>query len=99
MIVGERALASVEKMGRALPLRELLIEAVLSPRVALRQGVTAIDLGVIGREAEWLLELTMGDPEKKEKGERAIVTPDRRLWIDSAFSNGRNTGFDQGANC
>lgn len=83
MIPRERALVSAEKLGFTLPLRDLLIEAALSPDAALRKGVEAIDLGVIGREAEWLLDLTLGDPEKKERGKRLICTPDRRLWIDN----------------
>lgn len=65
----------------SVPLKEVLIQAAHSPNLAIPEGITRIDLGPFGEEAELLLDRTLGDPRGRERGRSVITTHDGRVLI------------------
>lgn len=65
-----------------IPIKELLIEATFAPNRALRCGVEAIDLGVLGKEAERIFDKSIAEHNgKKEYLLPVIVTPTKKLFL------------------
>lgn len=71
-----------ERLG-VVPLRDVLIQAALSPDVAIPTGIRRLDLGVFGTEAEELLERTLKDLRARERERLVYVTHDRRILIQT----------------
>lgn len=68
-----------------IPIKELLIEATFAPNRALRPGVDAIDLGVLGQEAERIYDKSVNG-DRNEYVIPAMVTNDKNcFYVERKF--------------
>ncbi len=69
-------------------LKEVLIKSTLSPNVSLPGDIPKINLGVLGQEADNLLDRSLRDPQGLERGRMIYITPDGKLLLQSEDSVG-----------
>lgn len=84
-------IGSEEVINQPISLRDLLVKATLSPRVALDKPYPQIDLDVFGREAEGLLARSTADPKKRERSKHVLVTQQGDIQIQSEDNIGEET--------
>lgn len=76
-------------------LKELLIKSTLSPSVSIPEGIQKIDLGVLGEEAEGILDRSIRDPKGLERARCIYVTPEGGMLFQTKDDIGSKTEHGQ----
>ena len=80
-----------EVTNQPVSLKELLVKATLSPSVAIDQQYPQIDLGVFSKEAEGMLQRSLMDPQKRERGKMVLITQKGDVQIQQEDDVGEHT--------